>query len=524
MHERHRVAPVGDRVLDRRADQPLGALARDRLDADARASRGSGSSSRPSRSGGSRSPCGRLPDSASPLDAGVDVLGVLAEDHHVGLARVLDRARHAREVAHRPQADVEIELLAQRDVERADAAADRRRQRALDRDRVLARRPRASRPAARRRCRRRASPSRRRRSPSSRSSACRRRPSRRRRRRPSSITGVMSTPMPSPSMKGMIGLSGVGWPGTILAPPAGISMCVVVLIGLPCARGDRRRPRLSQAAPEGAARQIATVLIEGFDRHYRLFRATSARAKELFEAGAWLEQQQAVQERIRFYDERVRECVERLRGEFDVEALSDETWRDAKLYYIGLLVEHSQPELAETFFNSVIKRILRSTYFDNDFIFVRPAISTEYIESDPPIYRSYYPNAERRARVLRTALPRLRLEPALRRPRPRRRPRAARARRAARRAVDAPRAELPDPGAELGLLPQQGRLRDRQVRQRPRRAAVRRRRSCTTPTAGSSSTRSCSSRSRSTSSSRSRAPTSWSTWRCRRATSSSCAR
>ncbi len=29
----------------------------------------------------------------------------------------------------------------------------------------------------------------------------------------------------------------------------------------------------------------------------------------------------------------------------------------AKLYYIGLLVEHSQPELAETFFNSVIKRI-----------------------------------------------------------------------------------------------------------------------------------------------------------------------
>ena len=148
------------------------------------------------------------------------------------------------------------------------------------------------------------------------------------------------------------------------------------------------------AVPEDAARQIATVLIEGFDKHYRLFRATSARAKERFEAGAWTEQQHAVQERIRFYDERVRECVDRLRGEFDVEALSDETWRDAKLYYIGLLVEHSQPELAETFFNSVITRILQRTYYDNDLIFVRAAISTEYIESDPPIYRSYYPNVD----------------------------------------------------------------------------------------------------------------------------------
>ena len=145
------------------------------------------------------------------------------------------------------------------------------------------------------------------------------------------------------------------------------------------------------ALPEGAARQIAVVLIEGFDRHYRRFRAAGARAKEQFEAGDWPGMQRAMQERIRFYDERVRECVERLRGSFDVEALSDETWRDAKLYYIGLLVEHSQPELAETFFNSVIKRIVHRTYYDNDLIFVRPAASTEYIEPDPPIYRSYYP-------------------------------------------------------------------------------------------------------------------------------------
>src|SRR6476659_8493562 len=133
--------------------------------------------------------------------------------------------------------------------------------------------------------------------------------------------------------------------------------------------------RAVPAAPgSDPARAIAGVLLEGFDKHYSLFRATSAAAKERFEAAAWAEAQVAVQARIRFYDARVRECVERLRSEFDVELLGTEVWQDAKLFYIGLLVDHSQPELAETFFNSVITRILRRSYADNDLIFVRSTL------------------------------------------------------------------------------------------------------------------------------------------------------
>ena len=141
------------------------------------------------------------------------------------------------------------------------------------------------------------------------------------------------------------------------------------------------------------AEAIAAVLIEGFDKHYRLFRETTAQAKGRFERAAWIEAQRAVQERIRFYDARVRENVERLRSQFDLDGLDAAEWREVKLRYIGLLVDHHQPELAETFFNSVITRILRRTYSDNDLIFVRATISTEQIESDPPIYRSYYPAA-----------------------------------------------------------------------------------------------------------------------------------
>ena len=137
---------------------------------------------------------------------------------------------------------------------------------------------------------------------------------------------------------------------------------------------------------------MARALVAGFDRHYRLFRACSAQAKELFDTGDWQGVQHAVRERIAFYDERVTETVLRMQREFKVRDDDDQIWREAKLEFIGLLLEHKQPELAETFFNSVFCRILHRTYFRNDFIFVRPAVSTEYLESDAPVYRSYYPN------------------------------------------------------------------------------------------------------------------------------------
>jgi isocitrate dehydrogenase kinase/phosphatase len=143
---------------------------------------------------------------------------------------------------------------------------------------------------------------------------------------------------------------------------------------------------------------IASALQEGFDRHYRLFREASAAAKQRFERADWHGQQRAQAERIAYYDQRVNEAVQRLRGEFGVERLSMDSWQQVKLHYIGLLTNHHQPELAETFFNSVTAKLLHRSYFNNDFIFVRPAVSTEFIENDAPAslptFRAYYPTRE----------------------------------------------------------------------------------------------------------------------------------
>ncbi len=136
---------------------------------------------------------------------------------------------------------------------------------------------------------------------------------------------------------------------------------------------------------------IAQGMLDGFNRHYRLFRETSRYAKSLFEAGQWAEIQRISRERIQFYGRRVTETVEYLRRRLNTDQLPDTIWQQVKLHYIALLANHKQPELAETFFNSVSCRILHRSYYHNDFLFVRPTISTEHMDSDPPTYRSYYP-------------------------------------------------------------------------------------------------------------------------------------
>ena len=144
--------------------------------------------------------------------------------------------------------------------------------------------------------------------------------------------------------------------------------------------------------------EIAQAMLAGFDKHYRLFRAASATAKQRFEQADWHGQQRAQRERIEFYDLRVDEAVLELEQRFHTSALPSEVWQQVKLHYIGLLTKHLRPELAETFFNSVTTRILHHSYFHNEFIFVRPAISTEFIENEEPAaqptYRCYYPSQD----------------------------------------------------------------------------------------------------------------------------------
>jgi len=139
------------------------------------------------------------------------------------------------------------------------------------------------------------------------------------------------------------------------------------------------------------AAEIARAILAGFDRHYRLFRQAAVRAKALFEQADWPALRELARERIAMYDRRVEEGVDSVLARFPEAETDESLWPSIKLAYIPLLHEHRQPELAETFFNSVACQVLHRRYYRNEFIFWRPAVATEHLEGEEPAYRSYYP-------------------------------------------------------------------------------------------------------------------------------------
>src|SRR5580692_9574791 len=119
-----------------------------------------------------------------------------------------------------------------------------------------------------------------------------------------------------------------------------------------------------RCAPMTLASDIARSIRDGFDKHYRLFRETSAASKQRFEQGDWASVREASKARIQMYDQRVTEAVAVIRETFPVVVRDESIWPEIKIAFIGLL---------------------------HEYIFWRPAISTEHLDGNEPTYRCYYP-------------------------------------------------------------------------------------------------------------------------------------
>ncbi len=142
---------------------------------------------------------------------------------------------------------------------------------------------------------------------------------------------------------------------------------------------------------------ISATILEGFDRHFSIYQQITSGAKKRFEESDWRAAQRASRERIVLYDHRVDETMALVRELYGIREIDNKLWKQIKLCYMRQLSYHRQPELAETFYNSVFCRQFALQYYTNDFIFLRNAISTDYIESsedEETSYRCYYPNTQ----------------------------------------------------------------------------------------------------------------------------------
>lgn len=138
--------------------------------------------------------------------------------------------------------------------------------------------------------------------------------------------------------------------------------------------------------------RVAKRILKGFNRHFQLFQEITQAAKQRFEQADWEGESRARKERIYYYDQRVNEAIAKLQDRFDLTRFDPALWADVKRWYLWLLYDHRQPELAETFYNSVFCRLFDSEYFNNDYIFVKPGTAVQFLDLDRPVYTSFYPD------------------------------------------------------------------------------------------------------------------------------------
>lgn len=138
---------------------------------------------------------------------------------------------------------------------------------------------------------------------------------------------------------------------------------------------------MSRADPR--AEEAAETIRLAFARYRLLFRKNTRRARRRFERREWLEAQHDARERLQLYRRVVQVAVRDLQDHLDERVRDTALWREMKELYAHSVEPFADVEVAETFFNSVTRRIFATVgvdptieFVDLDFRRARPPVDT----------------------------------------------------------------------------------------------------------------------------------------------------
>ncbi len=151
----------------------------------------------------------------------------------------------------------------------------------------------------------------------------------------------------------------------------------------------------------GCAEQVAIAIAEGFEAYHARFKAITRRAKERFERRDWRGIQQDATERLAVYKEHVERVLARVRALLGERERDVPTWESIKWFHAALIVDRADCELAETFFNSVTRRIFTTVGVNERVEYVFPDANPGESGDYTPITRSYPWAGDTRALVQR---------------------------------------------------------------------------------------------------------------------------
>ncbi len=137
---------------------------------------------------------------------------------------------------------------------------------------------------------------------------------------------------------------------------------------------------------------LAVLIRDTFDGYCDEFLRITRRAKSRFEHRDWIGEQGRHKDAIRrldLYEETLDRISPRI-GKILNDRLKDrDIWKAAKAKYGALLTRRHDAELAETFFNSVTRKVLETVGINREveFFYLEPVIRT--VSAAEPVYRTY---------------------------------------------------------------------------------------------------------------------------------------
>ena len=119
------------------------------------------------------------------------------------------------------------------------------------------------------------------------------------------------------------------------------------------------------------AADIVTAVLDGFKAYRRQFRALTLKARTHFRNADWQGMRADAAKRLDIYQQRLDQVVADLNATLPAGSNTRTAWRMSKDRFEEQAATTADPDLAETFFNSISRRMLETTGIDPEVEFVR---------------------------------------------------------------------------------------------------------------------------------------------------------
>ncbi len=180
----------------------------------------------------------------------------------------------------------------------------------------------------------------------------------------------------------------VFWRGVEFPPT-----CSAADVAVPVCSGRAQRPMEMHDKPPSTSRianDVARLIRDAFARFHNTFRGITRRATQRFARRDWQGLHADARQRLDVRSQVLEELLIEVREKLAERIQSRLTWIGVKAVYSGMISQRDDWELAETFYNSVTRRVFSTVGIDEEIEFVQTDYTKPPTPSQQSVYRSYH--------------------------------------------------------------------------------------------------------------------------------------